>query len=637
VTGPRAVVIPFGVPPEGKGLGLGLAALIHTFAQVDGQTVALAHLLAKKADESPDLASGPVEAFVPPHAWRNLACAANAPPDVTVVLTGALEPPSSGHGLIQLLAFDAHDGVTRAKAEVHLDSARAGETLVSAFREVWSRIGGELGMVLDLGDLGWEPLESVLRAEGCVLHDPTRNGPRDRLAAMLHLGRAVEDAPQARFPAGRLAGIALETAMAPAADSRLADAALRALTRAAEDAPAQIELLEATAALHVRIGNAAEAESRAVSAITQAPTRTRLYAVLSEARRALGNLDGALDAVDAGLARASHDAALVTERGIILAERGDLAGAERAWRDVLYLEPLNPAAFANMASLAVNRQDTPLAQSLLDQVLASTSAHPEVLRRAVHLALATESEGVARASRVAALTTALLERVPVDAWASLMLARAALQMGDKDRALEQLGRVQTLAPDSAFAAEAQRGFFALTDPEATMELESTLRAAFSADATDLEVLGARARRIATLHAVWSTWFTVGIIERRRQRWRAAREAFERALVLARGATPAHVELVGTCIALKDPASALTHAERVCALEGQNARTLGVLATALFALERTAAADAAIHQALQLDPSDASNLALAERIREKPIEREGVLGRLRRSLFGPRKT
>jgi Flp pilus assembly protein TadD len=635
MAGPRAVVIPFGVPAEGKGLGLGLAALIHTFTQIEGHTVALAHLLAKKADESPDLASGPVEAFVPPQAWKDLACAANAPPDVTVVLTGALEPPSSGHGLIQLLAFNAHDGATRAKAEFHLDSARAGKTLVLAFSEVWSLIGGELGMVVDLGDLDWEPLESVLRAEGCVLHDPTRGGPHDRLAAMLHLGRAIGDAPQARFPAGRLAAIALESAMMPATNSRLADAALRALTRAAEDAPAQIELLEATAALHVRIGNAAEAESRAVSAITQAPSRTRLYVVLSEARRALGNLDGALDAVDAGLARASQDAVLVTERGIILAERGDLAGAERAWRDVLHVEPLNPSAFANMASLAVNRQDTPLAQSLVDQVLASTSAHPEVLRRAVHLALATENEGVARASRVAALTTALLERVPVDAWASLMLARASLQMGNKDRALEQLGRVQTLAPDSAFAAEAQRGSFALTDPEATMELESTLRAGFSADAVDLEVLGARARRIATLHPVWSTWFTVGIIERRRERWRAAREAFERALALAKGATPAHVELVGTCIALGDPGAALAHAERVCALEGQTARTLGVLATALFAQKRVAAAEAAVHQALQLDPSDTENRLLAERIRERPAEQQGLLRRLRHSLFGAR--
>jgi hypothetical protein len=98
--GPRAVVIPFGVPADGKGLGLGLAALIHGFTQIDGQSVALAHLSAKKTDASPDLSSGQVEAFVPPLAWKDLAGVAHGFSDVEVVLTGAFEPPSSGRGLI---------------------------------------------------------------------------------------------------------------------------------------------------------------------------------------------------------------------------------------------------------------------------------------------------------------------------------------------------------------------------------------------------------------------------------------------------------------------------------------------------------------------------------------------------------
>jgi tetratricopeptide (TPR) repeat protein len=636
MSGPRAVVIPFGVPPDARGLGLGLAALIHSFAQVEGQSVALAHLMARKPSEKSDAAPTPVEAFVPPEAWKDLAGNGHAPPDVTVVLTGSIEPPASGKGLIQLLAFDAQSGSTRARIEHHLDSTHAGKTLVLSLVEIWSRLEGGLGMVRDLDDLGWDALESVLRAERCVLHDPARSGPHDRLAAMLHLGRAVSDAPEARFPAGRLAAIALEAAMSPAKDARLADAALRALMRAAEDAPLQIELLEATAALHIRRGNAHEAESRAKLAITQAPNRSRLYAVLSEARRALGNLDGALDAIEAGLASADHDAVLVTERGAVLAERGDLLGAERAWQEVLHKEPLNPPAFASLASLAVNRRDTALAQSLVDQVLAATSAHPEVLRRAVHLTLATEADGVPRAARVAALATSLLERVPVDAWASLMLARAALQMGDSRRALEQLGRVQTLAPDSVLAAEAQRGTFALTEPEAAMELDSILRAALGANPRDLEVLGARARRLATQHDVWSAHFAVGIVERQRQRWPSARVAFERAVSVSSGSTPAHAELVSSCIALGDAATALRHAERVCELEGNNARTLGVLASALFAAGRPKEAEAAVEQALGLDPTDTQNRHLLDRIHRTPVQKDGALTRLYRHVFGSKR-
>ncbi|MDB5214784.1 MAG: domain protein putative component of TonB system, partial [Myxococcaceae bacterium] len=45
---PRAVVIPFGVPDDGRGLGLGLAALVHSFAQIDGESVALAQLLSSQ-------------------------------------------------------------------------------------------------------------------------------------------------------------------------------------------------------------------------------------------------------------------------------------------------------------------------------------------------------------------------------------------------------------------------------------------------------------------------------------------------------------------------------------------------------------------------------------------------------------
>ena len=291
----RAVIIPFGVPVEAKGLGIGLAALFHGFASLDGQSIGLAQLLARPREDAGaergagSALAGPVEAFVPPEAWRDLTrhgSDAGGAPDVTVVITGAFEPPGAGKGMIQLLVFDPKDGRTRAQAEAHIDGAHAGETLLSAFADVWGKVGGELGLVRDIGDLGWEALESILRAERCVLHDPSRNGPHDRLAAMLHLGRAVGDAPFARFPAGRLATVALETATSATFDEKLASAALRALDRATEDAPQQLDLLEATAALHARLGHAREAEAHATLGIDRAPDRARLYAQSSPRRGA---------------------------------------------------------------------------------------------------------------------------------------------------------------------------------------------------------------------------------------------------------------------------------------------------------------------------------------------------------------
>src|SRR4051812_11077224 len=109
VASPRAVVIPFGVPDDGRGLGLGLAALVHSFAQIDGESVALAQLLSSQPaaarartprvrddddddddDDTDDDASldvphetGPVEAFVPPRAWKDLTGSSSEPTGVS--------------------------------------------------------------------------------------------------------------------------------------------------------------------------------------------------------------------------------------------------------------------------------------------------------------------------------------------------------------------------------------------------------------------------------------------------------------------------------------------------------------------------------------------------------------------------
>ncbi len=68
---PRAVVIPFGVPSEGRGLGLGLAALVHTFVHFEGAAWRSAQLPRSAAVASGDTTPRfPVEAFVPPEVWR---------------------------------------------------------------------------------------------------------------------------------------------------------------------------------------------------------------------------------------------------------------------------------------------------------------------------------------------------------------------------------------------------------------------------------------------------------------------------------------------------------------------------------------------------------------------------------------
>jgi len=639
---PRVVVIPFGVPDDGRGLGLGLAALVHSFAQIDGESVALAQLLSQQkpvrgedddeedADDVVAREPSPVEAFVPPRAWKDLTGSSSEPNGVSFVVTGAFEPPVDGRGLIQLLVFETKEGRTRAKVEAHVDGENAGRSLLDALEDLWSQLDmkTELGTVRDIGDLPWEALESVLRAERCALHDPLRGGPHDRLAAMVHLGRAIGDAPESRFPASRLASLALDVAAFPSNDTKLAAAALRALERAMEDAPRNVDLVEAVAALTLRIGNGEDAERRAEEALAIDPDRARLYALLSEARRARGDLEGALGAIEQGLLRGADDPLLNTERGIVLAERGNADLAERAWRMVLDERPLYAPAFTNLASLVMERRDALAAARLVDEVLARGPAHPEVLKRAIQLSLAAEPEGIARAARVGKLAHSLVERTPNDAWANLVLARSLAQTGDRLTAGRRFQMVEELAPSSSLASEAQRARFALEEPHASAEIDAVLRAAYQAAPDDLDRIATRARGLAAAHGQWCAWFAAGIAERRLERWRPARDAFRDALRAAPGCTPAHLEIVAAYVALGDADSALDHARTACELDGETARTLSVLATALLAADKRAEASDAIERALALDATDEANRALAERIR---ATRPSALTRIRDTL------
>jgi tetratricopeptide (TPR) repeat protein len=636
---PHTVVIPFGVPSEGRGLGIGLAALVHAFAHVDGEGIAIAQLHARararpSSDDANDAGEGgdakpaPVEAFVPPSAWNDLARRGDAPALVQVVLTGAIEPPIDGHGTIQLLAFDPRDGRTRAQVDAPLDGAHAGASLVGALEQLWSRLGGELGALGGLKDLEWEPLESVLRAERCALHDPLRGGPHDRLAAMLHLGRAIGDAPDARYPVERLAALALETASGLALDPKLAAAAVRALERAGEDSPGHVEIVEALSALLLRLGRPRDAERHLNAAVASAQGRgrARLYVLLAQSLRAQGHLDAALVAVQSGIAEAGVDPGLSTERGAVLAARGDLAGAKLAWREALARDPVHPAPFTSLGALALRQKDAETAQALADAALASPAATPEVLRRAIHLALATETEGIARASRVARLCQRVLERAPDDAWTSLALARSQMVLGEAAAARERLIGIERGAPRSSAAAEARAVRAVLEDPQLEAELQSVMRAAHAGPAAALGDVAARARRLAALQGAWPAWIAAAAAERRRGRLVAARIALEAAIEAAPGAAVAHGDLAEVLLEQGESAQALEHAQRAAALEGDTPRTLALSARILEALGRPDEARRSADRARAMEPEDAELRVLADRLR-RPSEPPGWADRV----------
>jgi tetratricopeptide (TPR) repeat protein len=318
---------------------------------------------------------------------------------------------------------------------------------------------------------------------------------------------------------------------------------------------------------------------------------------------------------------------LSTERGAALLARGDAQGAAQAWREVLAKDPVHPGAFVSLAGLALAARDMGLAESLIDSALAAPRVHPDVLRHAVKLVMAAEGEGLAREARVARLCRKLLEISPQDVWAALALARAQLALGETAAARQGLALIERSAPGSMPASEAQAMALAIDDPGLARALENLVKAAHTAPLEKLEEVGARARKVATLHHAWPGWVAAAVADRRRSRWTAARGALEVALELAPGASSAHLELVTVLGELGDKAGSREHAERAVALEGETPRALLALARALAAEGRRKEAQATAARVLAMEPQSEEAKAVLAGPRAKP-EKAGWLSAMR---------
>jgi tetratricopeptide (TPR) repeat protein len=434
---------------------------------------------------------------------------------------------------------------------------------------------------------------------------------------MLHLGRAIGDAPEARYPVERLATIALGTAGGAVLDARIGAAALRALERATSDACGSVELIEAHAALLLRLGDPCEAERRLNLAMGTARTRPRSCSLLAQALRAQGKLDTALSVLEGALSAAGEDADLRVERGAVLAADGDYVGAAAAWREVLKRDPVHPGAFGRAAALVSRTRDAVAAQSLIDAALAAPHASTDVLRSAVHLAFGAEGEGLARASRIRTLAERWLERAPSDATALLVLARSLATLGEQAAARSRLDAIERLAPGSPAAAEALALRLGLDAPEVELEVKSVMRAAHVAGRGDLADVAARARRLATLHGSWPAWLAAAVAERRLENWSAARRALEAGLETAPGAARLQFELAAVLLELDDAPGAVVRARTGIELEGPSVAGLRLLGRALADVRRMPEALAAVRSALALAPQDAESQALLQRLRHEP--------------------
>jgi tetratricopeptide (TPR) repeat protein len=578
---PHALVIPFGVPERGKGLGLGLASLVHSFARIDDGDVALAQIRSHGSDGG---VTGIVEAFVTAAQWRAMPGSEDTPPQVRVVLTGAFEPPRDGRGAFSVLAFDAKTGELRAKLDAVLDADGAGRSIADTLESVCARVGGDASGLRGLESLSWDALESVLMAETWRVRALSGTEPSGVVAALAHLGRAVSEARDATFPAERLATMAFEIARTTA-DVRNVEAALRTVTTATVDTAqsgfGSAALEAAAGGLALRLGRVDEAVAHAERAIEHDAARALPHALMAEAKRVRGDLAGARRAIEVASAIDERDPYVCNERAVLAVLAGDAVGAQAEWQRLLSSNVTHVAAFANLTALALERGDSTLAQLVVDHALSIRGNAPlDMLRRAVQVALAVEPVSVARGSRIASLCRAVIEREPKDVVAALLLVRALSEMGERETALERLVALETTAKGTLVAAEALRVRLHVEEPLAATSIDAAMRAAQTeADGADFEAIATRARRLAEDHDSWVGFLAAGIAERRTRRLGRARVDTMRALAIAPSAPLAHLEMALLLLASKDAREAVTHARRAIELDPSSARAREVLVEA----------------------------------------------------------
>jgi tetratricopeptide (TPR) repeat protein len=344
------------------------------------------------------------------------------------------------------------------------------------------------------------------------------------------------------------------------------------------------------------------------------------------ALRAQGQLDAAEVMLERGHEVGPHETLLGLERGEVRLLRGDQAGATQEWLAVLSRHP-DARAFDRLASLAHETSELGLAQTLLDYALThAADAAPRLLRAAIQIAYATESEGLARAARLEKLLRATLVHVPDDLWVLVHLAQELVHLSKPEDALALLDRVDAVAGNTPLGAESARVRFRATDREGAALVDALVREAYDSPEAELGSLLERTGRAVGRYAIWSASLAHGVALARAHREAEALAFLRSALETGRGSPMVHHALGRVHAELGSPKEALAHAERTIALGGDAPAVFVLLGEALARLGRFDEARAIAHQleaaghndltqSLEADEGQRPKPALLTRVRE----------------------
>lgn len=536
--------VPFEVPGASTpGLGLGLASLAHSNLRAPNTSFVVARAFAQSTpavEAAGEAASAPreLEGFVSPLAWKAMSARSNdfAQMRIDLLVTGRFEAPEEGSGQADLVAFVPATGEIAFETEVLFSDHDAGAALARVLQELAAALGFDVGDLAQIDALGWEPLESALRAEAALAGSPSHSEDEGQLAALVHYSRALADAPSSPFLATRIAALAEHLFWQR--DPALVATAQRVLSAHRSDS---YELGCAAAVGEAASGDGASAVSSLRALVEREPSQPRAHALLARLAREGGDPQAALAVLDAAAEQvAGAHPTLDNERGLALFDAGSTEPAASILFTLLDAGVVSRLGWLRLFELARSEHHQALAGRIVDRILCDANPSADALAQALELIGHAEPPGVARTERARELAARVLRHDQRRPELRVGVAHTLIELGDPELAREELRTVLRLAPASAPASLASELLLSIDEPEECEAIRAALRAAHGAEVGALEQIAERARWLSRKHDVWTAHLACAIAERRQGNIEAARAALERGLVSA-PASPALLE------------------------------------------------------------------------------------------------
>lgn len=353
------------------------------------------------------------------------------------------------------------------------------------------------------------------------------------------------------------------------------------------------------------------AEIRARALIERSPASPQGWHLLGLALANLGDIDGAIDALDAADARYDVNAGPLVVKGELLLARGEAEAAREAFLAAIDKDPADWRAQESVASIALASGDVSSAISRLENVV--KLAEPDYFD--VRVRLASLYLGEERIEEAKGVLGSFAEANPDHAGVRIALGRIAFSEGRNDEATRLFDAAIALEPDVAqhrlFKARAELNARRFADAEAT--LTEAIAAFPDEPSLQLELGG--------LYGVTTDYArALGAFEAGAARW-PDRPQFAAAASRA-------------AYRLGDFETALAHAEAVAGRDSASATDQAWLGAVLERLDRPEPAIAAYEKAVAGDPSNWIALNnLASLIADKNPNRARDLARRALELSG----